>query len=266
MFDFANILFSGPCNARCPYCIGKQVDPRLKLDNLNLYPPHNLEAFIELVQRHNVRQVVFSGVDTDPQLYRHEARLLARLRRSLGPQIRFSLHTNGRLALRRMAIFNQYDRACISFPSFDPPTYRALMGVPHPPDLVEIVRQARIPVKVSCLVVERNAPQMAEFLARCQEIGVRRVVLRKLYGEKRPWRALLEMDGLGLVPAGRYRNNPVYDYNGMQVTLWDFLETESASINLFSSGLISEQYLLAQAGLPPETHLPFRAAIGRLLS
>jgi hypothetical protein len=24
-YDFANLLFSGPCNARCPFCIGQQV-------------------------------------------------------------------------------------------------------------------------------------------------------------------------------------------------------------------------------------------------
>jgi MoaA/NifB/PqqE/SkfB family radical SAM enzyme len=249
IFDFANILFSGVCNARCPYCIGKRVDSRLKVDNLDLFPPHNLDAFIELLQRRAVRQVVFSGVDTDPQLYRHEARLLAMLRRRLGSSVRFSLHTNGRLALRKMAVFNQYDRACISFPSFDPPTYRALMGVPDPPDLAEILRRAQIPVKVSCIVTRRNAPGMGEFLALCREIGVRRVVLRKLYGEKLPWRALLELDRLDLTPAGRYRDNPFYDYRGVQVTLWDFLETGSTSLNLFSSGLISDRYLLAQAGV-----------------
>ena len=24
-FDFANILFSGNCNAKCPFCIGKEL-------------------------------------------------------------------------------------------------------------------------------------------------------------------------------------------------------------------------------------------------
>lgn len=254
MFDFANILFSGRCNARCPYCIGRQVDPRLKTDNLDLFPPYNLDAFIDLLHHHDVRQVVFSGTDTDPQLYRHEARLLARLRRRLGPRTSFSLHTNGRLALRKMAVFNQYDRACISFPSFDSPTYRALMGVSRPPDLAEIMRRSQIPVKVSCLVTGSNAPQMGEFLARCRDIGVRRVVLRKLYGELTPWEALIHPEELGLAPAGRYRNNPIYDYGGVQVTLWDFLETQSASLNLFSSGLISREYLLARAGATAEAH------------
>ena len=44
-FDFANLLFSGPCNACCPTCIGKQIDPRLNTNNLDEYPPRNLERF-----------------------------------------------------------------------------------------------------------------------------------------------------------------------------------------------------------------------------
>ena len=82
-FDFANILFAGPCNARCPYCIGRQIDPRLSVNNLNEFPPRNLDHFIELIIQHEIQQVVFTGTTTDPQLYRHEARLLALLRNRL---------------------------------------------------------------------------------------------------------------------------------------------------------------------------------------
>jgi hypothetical protein len=45
-----------------------------------------------------------------------------------------------------------------------------------------------------------------------------------------------------------YRGNPMIDLPGIQVTLWDFEQTKSTSINLFSSGLISRDYLLAQVG------------------
>ena len=46
MFDFANILFSGRCNARCPFCIGRQVDPRLNEDNLDEFPPRELDRLL----------------------------------------------------------------------------------------------------------------------------------------------------------------------------------------------------------------------------
>ncbi len=51
----------------------------------------------------------------------------------------------------------------------------------------------------------------------------------------------------GLPQHGNYRGNPVYDYSGMEVTYWNFDHSESTSINLFSTGVISEEYLLAKA-------------------
>jgi MoaA/NifB/PqqE/SkfB family radical SAM enzyme len=259
MFDFANILFSGgasrACNARCPYCIGRQIDPHLNTHNLDQYPPRNLDQFIALIDRHAIPQVVFSGTNTDPQLYRHEARLINILRSAL-PGVQLALHTNGRLALKKMEVFNRYDRVSLSLPTFDPAAYRRMMGVPRPPDLAQILRRAQVPVKVSCVVTGDNGAGMREFLEACQVLGIRRVVLRKLYGERRTWRKLLPRSRLGLVRRGAFRGNPVYDFYGMEVTLWDFDRAQVQSINLFSTGEISTAYLLAQPGVfevPVET-------------
>lgn len=255
-YDFANILFAGPCNLRCPYCIGRQVNPALNQNNLADFPLRNLDLFIELVRKHGVTEIVFTGTTTDPQLYRHEARLLAWLREKLPPpdplpnpspvrgreQIRYSLHTNGQLALRKMEVFNQYDRVCVSFPSFKAETYRQLMGSPRAPDLAEIVRQATVPVKVSCVVNEHNHDELDSFLDQCGAIGIKRVVLRQLYGDTRSW-PLPER----LIPRSVYRGNPVYDYHGLEVTFWCFDQSASTSLNLFSDGTISGRYLLIQA-------------------
>ena len=246
MVDFANLLFSGRCNARCPFCIGRQVDPSLNEANLERFPPRNLDMLIEMIWQQEIRQVILTGTNTDPQLYRHEAQLLRLLREQTPPGTRLVLHTNGRLALRKMDVLNRYDRACLSFPTFDPATYRKMMGVPHPPDLAEILRRATIPVKISCVVTKANSGEIVNFLSRCLDLGVQRLVLRKLYEEKRSWEALLS-ENLSLIRTSTYRNNPVYHYQGMEVTLWDFSETASTSINLFSNGLISSQYLLTKA-------------------
>jgi len=247
MYDFANLLFSGPCNARCYFCIGRQLDPALSSHNLDVYPPRNLDAFVALIRAHQIRQVVFTGTNTDPQLYRHEACLLDQLRAQLPAETRFSLHTNGRLALRKIATFNGYDRAAISLPSFDPLTYRKMMGVPEPPDLPEIIRQSTIPIKISCLLTPENTAEVPRFLVRCREMGIRRLVLRKPFGERRSWDKLILIDRMALTPRSEYRTNPVYDFLGMEVTLWDFQQSTNKSINLFASGLISSSYQLIMA-------------------
>jgi MoaA/NifB/PqqE/SkfB family radical SAM enzyme len=255
-FDFANILFAGPCNLRCPYCIGRQLDPTLNRDNLSEFPLKNLARFVALIRRHRITEVVFTGTTTDPQLYRHEGRLLAHLREVLPPDVRFSLHTNGRLALQKMDEFNQYQRVTVSFPSFNQATYRKLMGADSPPDLAEIVRRARVPVKVSAVLTPANAGEFDAFLARCRDIGVKRLVYRQLYGQHRRWPMFDR-----LPQTGSYRDNPIYDFEGMEVTFWDFQRTESRSLNLFSSGVISPNYLLARGVLREEKSvMPLHAA------
>jgi len=220
---------------------------------MRLFPPRNLDKLMELIWQQEIRQVILTGTDTDPQLYLHEEKLLRLLREQMPPETRLVLHTNGRLALHKIDILNQYDRVSISIPSFNPLTYRKMMGVPHPPDLKEIIQQSAVPVKISCVITKDNANEIDEFLVRCQEMGVQRIVLRKLYGENHSWEALLRIT-LQLTQMGAYRGNPVYRYQGMEITLWDFAETESSSINLFSNGLISDQYLLPKTEVEELDH------------
>lgn len=244
--DFANILFAGPCNRFCPFCIGKRLPERVNVDNLDVFPPRNLEALIAGVNRLGIRQVVFTGTVTDPQLYRHEAALLELLRREITTGARYSLHTNGALALQKRDVLNLYDKACISFPSFEPGTYERMMGSRRVPDLERILAEAAIPLKVSCLVNEHNVAGIDSFLDRCRRIGVRRLVLRRLYGETRRWNLLRDRR-----PCGSYRGNPVYDCEGMEVTCWDFEESQSTSLNLFADGTLGESYLLARTAFSP---------------
>jgi pyruvate-formate lyase-activating enzyme len=258
VYDFANILFSGRCNARCCFCIGNQVDPSLNQANLRQFPPANLDLFIAQIWENQVRRVVLTGTNTDPQLYAFEAELLEQLRERLAPGTKISLHTNARLTLRKMELLNQYDGATLSIPSFDPATYLRLMGVPHPPDLEQILTHARVPIKVSCLVHPYNASEMESFLRKCIEKGVKRVVLRKPYGEPRPWERLIRLEKMGWKIQGDYRGNAVYRMEDLEITLWDFEQARCSSLNLFSSGHISGDYLLAPlstrqnpAGLPP---------------
>ena len=111
----------------------------------------------------------------------------------------------------------------------------------------EIVRQAQVPVKVSCVLTEHNVEEIDEFLERCQAIGLKRLVFRQLCGETRRWNVLRH-----LLQKSTYRHNPVYDYHGLEVTYWNFHQTSSTSLNLFSDGTISPNYLLASVRHPQE--------------
>ncbi len=238
--DFANILFGGACNRRCPFCIGQRLPQALQQSNLDLFPLHNLDSFVQAVDREKIGQIVMTGTTTDPQLYRHEIRLLDYLRASL-PGRTFSLHSNGVMALRKLDAFNHYDKVCLSFPSFQPATYARMMGSPRVPDLTGILAAARVPVKLSCLVNEDNRAELPSFLERCQALGVERLVLRYLFGETRRWQ-LIQGE-----PTRFFRRNPVYQLGQMEVTVWSFDDTSARSLNLFPDGTLSDRYLLTEA-------------------
>ncbi len=239
MDRFANILLTGPCNQRCPHCIGRALAARALPDNLDRFPPLNLEPFLALLVREGIREISLTGTNTDPQLYPHEAALLDRLRDRL-PGVRVSLHTNGRLALAKIDVFNRYDRATISVPSFRPETIRRMTGCDGGPDLAAILRQAVIPVKISTLVTQDNRREIPEIISRCRELAVRRLVLRRLYGETQP-----EDFFPGCTPVRMFAGNPVFDMDGLEVTVWDFARSTLWCLNLFSDGTISRDYRLA---------------------
>ena len=241
MYDFANLLFAGPCNRRCPFCIGRQVPAHANTPNLDLFPPRGIEAFIRAVNQHRIPAIVFTGTTSDPQLYRYEGKLLAYLRERVRAGTRFTVHTNGARTLARLAIFNRYDSACLSLPTLDPDIYQKMMGSRDVPDLAAILAAARIPIKVSAVVNEHNAHDLPSFMRRCRALGVRRFVVRRLYGDPRRWPVLPE-----LAPVRFHRNNPVYDLGGMEVTVWSFDQASSRSINLFADGTLGSEYLLTE--------------------
>ena len=132
-------------------------------------------------------------------------------------------------------------------------------GVRTMPRLRELLRAATIPVKLSCVVDARNWAEVvgardSPYLARCAELGVERVALRRVHDPKQCGggggaRPRLLDGGVfeGRRPERHFRSNPVYRVHGVEVTVWDFDATASRSLNLFPDGTISDEYLLAKA-------------------
>lgn len=241
MFEpsFANILLTGPCNLRCPWCIGRQNTSRQS--TLGMFPLPGLEAFAAAAVRSKIRQISLTGIDTEPQLYAHQARLLDFLHKAI-PGAQVSLHTNGTQILRDPALFNRYDRATVSVPSFDSATCYAMTGSPKVLDLPAIVAASCVPLKVSILLTRHNAAELPALLTRCKNLGVRRVVLRLLRGGGSPPPASARWRHVGV-----FGGNPVYDVDGVEVTVWDFARTRLRCLTLLPNGRLAANYLLAVA-------------------
>jgi MoaA/NifB/PqqE/SkfB family radical SAM enzyme len=209
-------------------------------DNLRSFPLKGLETLVNELNRYDVVQISLTGINTDPQLYAYEPELIDYLRKRL-TGVKLSLHTNGMLTMRKMDIFNLYDRATISLPSFDPNTCLKMTGSAHVLDLAGIVRASKIPLKISTLITGHNIREIPAIITRCCELRISRMVLRKLYGEIRQWNLFPLLE-----PIRYFSGNPVYDVHGMEVTVWDFSAATIRCLNLFSDGSIGQEYQLTK--------------------
>ncbi|CAF0935167.1 unnamed protein product [Adineta ricciae] len=241
-FEFGNILFSGPCNQKCPFCIGHQLVETP--NNLRSQALNNLDQFISLMKQSKTPKIILTGTRTDPQLYKYEEQLLNRLRQDL-PNVHISLHTNGLLAVPKMKTFRMYDSCTLSINSFQPETYRKLHGVKQMPDMKVILKEAsNVPIKLSCVLTEDNIHQVDDYLHIAKQLGIKRIALRHLYGDDRRW-SIPAFENKQ--PIKYHQSNPVYDFDGLQVTHWIFDKTSGRSLNLFSDGTLSDEYLLTKA-------------------
>jgi len=234
---FANILLAGPCNLRCPHCIGKNLGEPFPA-NLDRFPLKNFDRFTALLRELGIRQVSLTGTDTDPLLYRHLEALLTSLRQAV-PGVQVSLHTNGVLALARLPIVNTFDRVALSLPSLRPATCKTMTGSGRVLDLDTIAAGVTIPLKLSLLLTPDNIDQVDQVIAKCSELHVKRLVLRQLYGAEQL------LDPLsGRLPVRTFGGQPVFDVNGVEVTVWDFASAQLDCVNLYSDGTLSQHYLL----------------------
>jgi MoaA/NifB/PqqE/SkfB family radical SAM enzyme len=236
-YRFANVLLSGPCNLQCPTCIGRLVAGELP-PNLDLFPLRGLDRFVTALRDHDIVQVSVTGTNTEPLLYHHTGALLDHLRRQV-PGVQLSLHTNGILALQRLEDFHRYDRATISVPSLNAETCRAMTGRAEPVPLAALLARARIPIKVSTLVTAHNVHELPALLARLRELDLTRAVLRRCVGEAQRWPLLTEHR-----PVRWFGGNPVYDLDGLEVSIWDFAATALDCVNLYSDGRLEDSYRL----------------------
>lgn len=248
-FDFANILFSGKCNAKCPYCIGQELNITYP-SNLDTFPLKSIDQFIWLIQEYNIPEVIFTGTTTDPQLYRHEDKLLSLIWDEL-PNTRRAIHTNGFLILRKIDTFNQYSKCTLSLPSFNQEVFEIMMGTRQKvPDINEISKQSHIPIKVSRIVDPNNDffTETEHFINKLSGTDVHRVAFRKLAWDVSSWEPTIrQLEKLWAQYTWDYRNNPIYKIDDIEITLWSFDTSSSKSINLFSNGHISHQYLLSDS-------------------
>lgn len=237
---FGNIHLSGPCNRACYFCIGQHMMALDSLNTLDSWPLPGIEDFIRTCRLHHVSEVNITGTNTDPLLYKHMGKLKALLKESI-PGLVFGVRTNGALILKRLEIWELFDKGSISIPSLNRAIYKKMMGG-GVPDLEGIMRLSKFTPKINVVLGPENAGDHLEaFLVELDRIGVKKVNLREPYGQPHVGNPLARERESRHV-SGRRFGMPVYLFGNMEIMYWDVHYVEVESVNLYANGRISVDY------------------------
>jgi MoaA/NifB/PqqE/SkfB family radical SAM enzyme len=236
MYNYSSILFNGNCNANCPLCIGKRKEFKNIESNLDKFPLKGIDTFINKNKEQQIPYISFSGIFSDPQQYNYELDLINFVKNKLPFSI-LSLHTNGQLALIKNLEFNSYNKITLSFPSFDAKTYKKMMGVEQI-DIIKIIQISKIPIKLSMLLTEDNKYQVNEYIKNSQELGIKKILIRKLF-EKEKEISIFEKEK----EIGKVFGNPIYYFNNIEITIWNYSESTIKGLYLFPDGSLKNNYV-----------------------
>lgn len=237
-YDYANLLFTGQhCNSQCYDCIGNHSSLKGLPYNLQKFPIENIDSLIDKVNQFSIPDLAFTGTNVDPQLYKYERELISYIRGKINEKTKLSLHTNGLLALKK-GTFNLYDKASVSFPSFNADTYR-LVTKTEIPDIKNIIKKSEIPLKLSMLITPFNKDEIEDYVNRSADLGIRRIVVRKL--KNREAEFPIESSPLFKDPKKFIFGWPVYNINGVEVTVCGFDKSTARGLFLFSDGRLEEK-------------------------
>jgi len=244
MYHYANILFTGEkCNLQCYECIGNHPSLQDLPTNLTVFPPKNIEKLLEITNKYKIKDLAFTGTNVDPQLYLYEAKLVEYIKARLTNNTKLSLHTNGLLALRKMDIFNSYDKASISLPSFNPETYEKITTSSDIPDIKRITNESNIPIKLSMLLTPFNINDIPDYLKQSSGLGIKRIVIRKLKGKEKQYPIENAKPFKYLKPNRFIFTWPVYNIDGIEVTICGFDKSSAKGLFLFSDGRLEDKLI-----------------------
>lgn len=235
---FANIHFSGQCNRSCFFCIGQWMPGQDMNNNLNDYPLKGYDQFMNHVIKNNVKEIYFTGTNTDPMLYKHIPNLIKDIRCRV-PDALIGIRTNGATILSNLDQWNMFDEACLSITSFNKDIYKKTMGSGEPPKLKDIVDKTKFKqLKINIVLTHENTED--DILLSVREVkkaGIFKINLREPYGQSRIGNPLKNRKSSGSI-----HGMPIYIIEGVAVVYWDVHFVEVESINLYADGHISFDY------------------------
>ncbi len=212
--NYASILAGGKCSAGCYFCIGRG----LRGEDESAHTGQDWEGFLRGVSGRVGPYMSLSGTNSDPTLLKDVNEIITASQKS---GFVVSLHTNGYSP--KQEAYELSDKITISNHSFDPETFSSVMRAPEAMFqrvMDNIERWAPTgKLKLSTTYLPENSEEISSgrYFDHAKEMGIKRVVVRK-FTEWEQHPVLPETATL----IGEYHDEPVFDVNGIEVTIWDY--------------------------------------------
>ena len=258
---YGEILFLGPCNYSCYYCLQNEMDKlrQEKENQLNIHYTkwNNFDKFILACKNENIDKIYLSSTCTDPLIYMYLDELISELQKN---NFKVGIRTNGLLASQKLDEIKKLDEEIsFSINSFDKETNFKITKNEKIFDynsILKFLEDNNKKCRISIVVNKYNYKEIPEILEKLVKYKcISYVQLRKMYKyyknedmseEKNAFEDITKWLEENAIITESYYESKVYKYKEMKVSLWEdvFSKNSVKSINYYTNGIISDFNLL----------------------
>lgn len=252
--DYGEILFVGPCNFKCFYCLGHEMHESTKYNTLNTHFSEwiNFESWLKILHDNNVTKLYLSATNSEPLLYQYVSELIDYLQ---DQGFNVGIRTNGSIDTE---ICNKCkEEISLSLQSLNPITFKQITGVDLTFDFLENLSKINSDnVRVSIVVNRYNFKEVLSMIESLSNYNLRYIQLRQCYKYYEFSNIEPDIEAFDYVLSqlndypisGNFNESVIYDVNGTSVSIWRtvFKKSSISSSNYWTNGVITQNNLLVE--------------------
>lgn len=253
---FANINFMGNCNLNCYFCLGNELknDSSLKDTNGTHFSCfQNLEEFKNLCFNKKIFKLYFTGLNTDPLMYKYLEKFYRSLRND---GFSVGIRTNGILALKHMELINSLQNVSYTLFSLNPKTMQLMTGSKLIPHWINIFNFTQKDYRVTIPVTRHNESEIFKLINFCSSFKQKPdyIQLTKINRKKGYYKYEEDLIAFNNIKTeltkhhllvNSIQGREVFRINGLKVILWDIFNNDVEGINYFTNGrIIMNNYII----------------------
>lgn len=259
-YTFANINLLGKCNANCYFCLGKDIDEILSLQNqtqVHFSEWKNFERFLKVCKENNIKKLYITGQNTDSLVYKYFEELVEYLKNE---GFLVGIRTNGYLAEQKLDLINKCnDEIGYSIHSLNPEKNYKIMGHRDFPNWEYIIPNTKPVTRVAIVVNRYNIDEffdLVKYISKFDNVSyiqARRISTDTRYAEMEEdiklYEELYNKVKKEYPKLRDFYSAEIFEIYGKEVCFWRTVQTTVNSINYFSDGTLSEEYFVVEGYL-----------------